>query len=117
MCLVTLPKVHVKLTADGMSEVWLNDEKVPAVLSVHISGAAGEVPRVTMTVRPGELTADLPETGVQLLRAGPSATEFAASLSPARLERDALERIDEATQGEAFAAAVAVQAALFDDRR
>jgi hypothetical protein len=114
---MSLPKVHVMLTADGRGEVWINDQKVPAVLAVQVTGAAGDMPQVVLTVRPGELTMDLPETGVQLLHAGPTASDFADKLDPRRLERDALERIDEATQGEAFAAAVLVQAGEFDDCR
>lgn len=115
---MSLPRVHVKLSADGQPpEVWINDERVPSVLGVNVSGGAGDLPRVTMTVRPGELEIDTPQAGVQVLRTGPTATEFAAALSPARLEADALARLDDAaTQGEAFAAAVAVQAAAFDDR-
>ena len=111
---MSLPKVHVTLTADGRGEVWVNDEKLPGVIAVTVMGAAGELPRVVATVRPGELTVDMPEAGVQLLRSGPSATEFAARLDPRRLERDALDRLDDGTQGEAFAAAVAAQAAEFD---
>lgn len=112
---MTLPKVHVELTADGRGEVWLNDQKLPAVLAVHIYGAAGEVPRVVVTVRPGELTVDLPETGVHLLGAGPGLAEFADQLNPARLEGLALEHqeMHDGTQGEAFAAAVTRLAAEF----
>lgn len=112
---MTLPRVHVKLTADGRGEVWVNDQQLPGVLAVNVLGAAGEVPRVVATIRPDEVTIDLPEAGMQLLRSGPSATEFAARINPRRLERDALARLDDvATQGEAFAAAVSVQAAEFD---
>lgn len=111
-----LPKIRVVLSADGTSEVWLNDEKLPAVLAVHVSGAAGEMPRVVVTIRPGELTADLPETGVTVPRDGPGATAFAGQLNPARLEGLALQHLElhDGTTGEAFAAAAALMAAEFD---
>jgi hypothetical protein len=110
-----LPKVHVKLTADGNGEVWLNDQKIPAVIAVDISGAVREQPTVTVTVIPGEVTVDLPETGVQLIGAGPSLADFVERLNPARLEALALEggTLD-VTAGEAFAAAVAQLAAEFE---
>lgn len=112
-----LPSVRVHATADGRGELWLNDQKIPAVLAVQVHAAAGEVPTVTVTVRPGELTVDLPETGVQLLRGGASAVEFADRLNPARLEGLALEHLEQdpdATQGEAWSRAVAQAAGEFD---
>lgn len=109
-----LPGVRVTLNADGTGEVWLNDKLLPGVIAVHIDGAARGVPQVQITLRPDQVVANLPETGVQILRAGASAAEFADRLDPRRLEHDALQHLDDATQGEAFAAAVAAQAADFD---
>lgn len=116
MVTVSLPSVHVRLAADGSCAVTINGTELPAVIGVQILGKAGEVPRLMVELRPGEITVDLPETGVQIIQSGPTATDFARSLSPARLEQDALQRIEEGTQGEAFAAAVLAQAGLFDDR-
>ncbi len=113
---MTLPEVRVVLNADGTGEVWVNGVKLPGVIAIQVSGAVREVPQVFVTLRPGQVVTNLPESGVQLFTAGPTATEFAARLDPRRLERDALDRIEDGTQGEAFAAAVAVQATDFDDR-
>lgn len=113
---MALPSVRAVLNADGTGEVWVDDVKLPGVLAVVVSGSAGQVPQVQVTLRPGQVVTDLPETGVQLLRAGPSATEFADRLNPVLLEQRALEHIEVNTQGEAFAAAVRDQAAMFDDR-
>lgn len=114
---MSLPQVRVHLTADGRGEVFVNDEPLAGVLAVTVVGAVGDLPRVIVTLRPGDITADLPEAGVQLLQAGPDATAFAAQVDPRRLERDALQHLDDCpTQGEAFAAALRAQAADFDDR-
>jgi len=105
-----LPHVQVSLSADGTGEVLVDGVKLPGVLGVQIVGAARDVPHVAVTIRPGTVVADLPEAGVQLLQAGPTAAGFAEQLNPARLEALALKALDgddDLTQGEAFAAAVA----------
>lgn len=116
---MSLPSVRVTLNADGTGEIWVDDRKLSGVIGVQVHGAAGEVPAVTVTVRPGQLTADLPETGVQLLQAGGGAAEFVERLNPARLEGLALEYLEmhDGTQGEAFAAAVTRMAAEFEAAR
>lgn len=112
-----LPHVRVTLNADGTGEVLVDDVKLPGVLGVQVVGAAGDVPRVAVTIRPGTVIADLPEAGVQFVQTGPSASGFAGQLNPVRLEGLALEHMErsgeEMTTGEAFAAAVAELAAKY----
>ena len=113
---MTLPRVSVMAAPGEAPTVTVDGSLVPGVRSAQITVGAGGVPQVSLVLDAAEVDLVLP-AGVTVLRAGPSAADFADQLNPQRLERDALERMDDdVTQGEAFAAAVAKQAALFDDR-
>jgi hypothetical protein len=114
---VTLARVRVHLPELGQPPtVLVDDVPVAGVRSAQVTVTADGVPQVALVLAAGQVDVELP-AGVTVLSAGPSATEFAASLSPARLEAAALQRLDDsATHGEAFCAAVAAQAAVFDDR-
>lgn len=113
------PKVRVVLNEDGSGEVWMNDEKLPGVLAVQVTGAAREQPRVVVTVIPGTLTADLPETGVQLVtHVQGSASEFIASVNPRALEQKVVDDGDMGTSfGEGFVGVLSQMAAEFDALR
>ena len=113
---MTLPRVSVMAAAGEAPTVTVDGSPVPGVRSAQITVGAGGVPQVSLVLDAAAVDLVLP-AAVTVLRAGPTAVDFAAQLSPARLERDALERLeDDVTQGEAFTAAVAVQARIFDDR-
>lgn len=113
---MTPPEVQIRFGQDGENGVWVAGQKLPGLLDVSF-GMNGAMPVVRVSLAPGSLSVDLAEAGVQLLSAGPTASEFAASLSPARLEQAALASVGDVTTGEAFCAAVADAARLFDDRR
>lgn len=114
-----LPTVQVTMRADGTGEVLVDGEKLPGVIGVQLAGQAGSVPRVAITLRPDQVTADLAEAGVTVMAAGGGASAFAQGLNPARLEGLSLEYLEQhdGTTGEAFAAAVARLAADWDDAR
>jgi len=112
---VSLPRVSVIAAAGEPPTVTVDGSLIVGVRSAQVTVTADGVPQVSLVLTAAAVDVELP-AGVTVLRAGPNATEFVNSLDPRRLERDALDRIDDATQGEAFAAAVAVQAGEFDDR-
>lgn len=113
---MSLPHVTVTARPGEAPLVLVDGSALPGVRWAQITVTADGVPQVSVMLTASAVDLDLP-AGVTALRAGPSATEFARGLSPARLEQDALERLDDdVTQGEAFKAAVSVQAALVDDR-
>lgn len=108
-----LPKVHVKLDAADSGEVWVNDVKLPGVTAVQINGQAGGIPSVQVHIRPGELTAVLPETGVQIIKAVEGSPEqFVACLNPVELQKAVEEYGDMDTSfGEAMVAVLQRMAA------
>ena len=113
---MTLPRVSVMAAAGEAPTVTVNGSPISGVRSAQITVTEGGVPQVSLVLTAAAVDLQLP-AGVTVLTAGPTASEFARQLSPSRLEQDALERLDDdVTQGEAFAAAVVVQAAVFDDR-
>lgn len=117
---MSLPHVQVTLNATGTGEVLVDGEKLPGVIGVQITGHAGGVPQVAVTLRPDQVVTDLPESGVTVVQAGGGATPFADGLNPARLEALALEtmaQMSDCTTGEAFAAALVQLAAEYDQAR
>lgn len=110
-----LPSVRVTARPGEDPVVAVDDRELPGVLSVQVSAVTGQVPHVSLVLAAGVLSLDVAGQ-VRVMRAGPSAAEFADQLDVKRLERDALERLDDSTQGEAFAAAVRAQASDYDDR-
>lgn len=113
---MSLPRVSVQAAAGEPPVVTVDGSVIAGVRSAQVTVAADGVPQVSLVLAATGVDVALP-AGVTVLRAGGSAREFAAHLDPRRLERDALARLDDAsTQGEAFAAAVALQAADADDR-
>lgn len=95
--------------------VHVNGMPLPAVKSAQVTATVDGVPQVALVLAASQVDWDGDAT-ITVLRAGPGATDFADQLDVQQLEHDALTRIDDCTQGEAFAAAVRVQAAAFDDR-
>lgn len=113
---MSLPKVSIMAAAGEAPTVTVDGSPVAGVRSAQVTVTADGVPQVSLVLTADAVDLDLP-AGVTVLRAGPGAAEFAAQVDPRRLERDALDRLDDCpTQGEAFAAAVRAQAADFDDR-
>lgn len=113
---MSLPRVSVQAAAGEPPVVTVDGSPVPGVRSAQVTVTADGVPQVSLMLTATQVDVVLP-AGVTALRAGGSAREFAAQMDTRRLERDALARLDNAgTQGEAFAAAVALQAADMDDR-
>jgi hypothetical protein len=110
-----LPSVEVTAHPGEEPAVRVDGVPLPGVLSVQVSAVTGQVPHVSLVLAAGELSLDVAGQ-VRVMRTGPSATEFADALDVKRLERDALDRLDDSTQGEAFAAAVRAQASDYDDR-
>lgn len=112
---MTLPRVSIMAAAGEAPTVTVDGSPVAGVRSAQVTVAADGVPQVSLVLAAFTVDTDLP-AGVTVLRAGPSAADFAERVDPRRLERDALEHIEALTQGEAFAAAVRAQAADYDDR-
>lgn len=114
---MSLPKVSVQAEPGEPPTVTVDGSPVPGVRSAQITVTDGHVPQVSLVLAASAVDVELP-AGVTVLRAGPSATDFAEQLSPARLEGLALAHLElaDGTQGEAFAAAIAVMAGEFDDR-
>ncbi|HEY1180254.1 MAG TPA: hypothetical protein VGF17_29200 [Phytomonospora sp.] len=110
---MSLPKVTVMAAAGEPPTVTVDGNPLPGVRSAQITVSKDGVPQVALVLAAAEVDLALP-AAVTVMRAGRTASEFAAELNPVRLEQDALARLDDLTHGEAFAAAVAVQAALFD---
>lgn len=95
--------------------VSVNGVPLPAVSRAQVTADVNGVPQVSLVLSAAQVDLD-GDAQVTVLKAGPNASEFADQLDVVRLERDALDRIDDQTTGEAFAAAVRAQAADFDDR-
>ena len=113
---VPLPRVSVSLLNPGEAPtVRVDGLPVAGVRSAQVTVTADGIPQVSLALSADSVDVELPAQ-VTVMRAGPGAVQFAQQLDPIRLEHDALEHDDDATQGEAFAAAVAAQAADFDDR-
>lgn len=112
---MTLAHVLVHAAAGEAPTVTVDGQALPGVTSAQITVTADGVPRVALVLTAATVELELP-AGVSVLRSGPSAVDFARRVDVRRLERDALDRIDDASQGEAFAAALTVQAREFDDR-
>lgn len=112
-----MPPARVSITAQPgeAPSVRVNGVPIPAVRSAQVTASVDGVPQVSLVLAAAQVDLD-GDAQVTVLRAGPSAAEFARHLDPRRLERDALDLLDDQTQGEAFAAAVAAQAADYDDR-
>lgn len=113
-----MPPARIAVTAapGEPPSVTVNGLPMPAVQQVQVTATAVGVPQVSLVLAAAQVDLDL-DGQVTVLRAGPTATEFADRLDPSRLERDALSALDDdLTQGEAFAAAVVAQAVDFDDR-
>ena len=103
---MSLPRVSVMAAAGEAPTVTVDGSPIAGVRSAQITVTADGIPQVSLVLTAAAVDLDLP-AGVTVLEAGPKATDFAAALSPARLERDALEHLDDGvTNGEAFAAAV-----------
>lgn len=110
---MSLPKVTVMAAAGEPPTVTVDGNPLPGVRSAQVTVTADGVPQVAVVLAAAAVDLELP-AAVTVMRAGRTASEFAAELNPVRLEADALQHLDDVTQGEAFCAAVAVQAALFD---
>ena len=111
---MTLPRVSVMGRPGEAPCVTVDGSPIPGVVSAQVTVARDGVPQVSLLLTAAAIDLDLP-AGVTVLRAGPSAAEFAAQLDVRRLEGDALAD-DDVSMGEGFARAVAAQAAEFDDR-
>ena len=112
---MSLPRVHISCAAGEAPTVVVNGAPLEGVVSAQVTVAADGVPRVAVALCAASVEVELP-AGVSVIRSGPSAGVFVQSLSPAWLEQDALGRSDDASMGESFVAALAVQAAEFDGR-
>lgn len=112
-----MPPARVSIVAQPGEQpiVNVNGIPLPAVASVQVTATATGVPQVSVVIAAAQVDLDT-DAQVTVLRAGPSASEFAQQIDVRRLERDALENLDDRTQGEAFTAAVRAQAADYDDR-
>lgn len=113
--LVSLPQVTVHAALGDAPTVTVDGTPVAGVQSAQITVGRGGIPQVSLVLHAATVSLELP-AGVTVIKAGPSAAQFADQLDPRRLEHDALEVIEAATTGEAFTAAVRAQAADFDDR-
>lgn len=112
---VALPRVTVTASAGEAPTVTVDGHVLPAVRDAQVIVTDGGVPTLLLRLPAAALDVSLP-AGVVVQRTGATAAEFAAHLDPARLESDAADMAGEdLTAGEVFAAAVARQAAEWDD--
>jgi hypothetical protein len=112
-----MPPARVAITAlpGEAPSVTVNGLPLPAVRSVQVTATGDGVPQVAVVFAAAQVDWD-GEAAITVVKTG-SAVEFADGLDPRRLEHDALNGLEfDATQGEAFAAAVRAQAVEFDDR-
>ena len=110
---MSLPRVTVTGAAGEAPTVAVDGSQVPGVRSAQMTISADGVPHVSLMLAASAVDVELP-AAVTVLRAGPTASDFASRLSPKRLEDDALTQDEDNTLGESFAFAVAQQAAEFD---
>lgn len=112
---MSLPRVTVAGAAGEAPTVTVDGSQVVGVRSAQVTVSADGVPQVSLVLMASAVDVELP-AAVTVLRAGPTASDFADRLSPSKLEDDALLAAmdDDVTQGEVFAAAVRIQAAEFD---
>jgi hypothetical protein len=109
-----LPRVSVVAQPGAAPRVSINGVELPAVRSAQVTSVVDGIPQVSVVFAAAQVDLDA-DAQVTVVTAGPGVSEFADRLDPRRLERDALAALDEdATQGEAFAAAVRLQAADWD---
>lgn len=112
---MSLPRVVLRGAAGEAPTVSVDGVPIAGVVSSQVTVAADGVPRVAVVLSASAVEVEVP-AAVSVIRSGPSAGAFVQTLSPVRLEQDALGRVDEASMGESFVAALAVQAAEFDGR-
>lgn len=107
-----LPAVGIAMHSPGDApSVTVGGVLVQGVRSLQVTATQDQLPQVSLVLTAASVDIQLP-AGVTVLQTGPSPSDFAAQLNPARLEGLALEYLElhDGTQGEAFAAAAAAMA-------
>lgn len=112
---MSLPRISLQAAPGERPVLTVDGSPLPGVRSAQVTVTADGVPQVSLILAASAVDLELP-AGVNVITTGPTATEFAEQLSPARLEGLALQQLelDDLTQGEAFARAAQLMAAEYD---